>query len=69
MRKAKGKRHEEAAVAEEAVAQATAAPATVKVRVTRQALNEGGFREPGSVFEISANRRAALGTLVEDVRQ
>lgn len=42
-------------------------PHLVRVRVKQQALNEGGFRGPGEVFEISAVRRAALGGLVEDV--
>lgn len=46
-----------------------AAPATVRVRVGAQAINEGGHREPGAVFEISSERRAALGSLVEDAPQ
>jgi hypothetical protein len=38
----------------------------VRVRVGAQAINEGGHREPGEVFETTAERRRALGGLVVD---
>jgi hypothetical protein len=44
-----------------------ARPYLVRVRVGRQPLNEEGFRAPGTVFETTAARRRALGSLVEDV--
>ena len=43
-------------------------PEICRVRVVRQAIAEGSLRySAGEVLEVTAQRRAALGTLVEDV--
>jgi hypothetical protein len=43
------------------------APKTVKVKALGH-LHEGVHRNPGEVFEVTPERRAALGKQVEDVK-
>jgi len=50
-------------------AETPAAPSPVLVRVVRQAIHEAGRNyAAGQTFEVAAERRAALGGLVEEVR-